>query len=202
MSRSSSAGSSCPYRGCLRRRAGRKGFVGVRVPQRHMKTMMVPVLGALALALACGSIGCGGEVLNDDLSSDEGGDADAAPEALASCMAAECGALVGTRLSTTADGGVESLCGHPPNTDDAYDVWFDPAGNCVCRKDDAGTFTACSVVTRAACEAQTSCGSCNASPACAWCIGSTANPEPHCDFRPASECGAGRGALARPDCSD
>ena len=153
-------------------------------------------------ALGSGICGCGGESRVNP--SDAGTGADTAQ---VSCISTQCASKVGGARAAPAD-----LCGTPPNGGDAYVIWYGgypladsgvtgSAENCVCQQNDAGTFTSCTVVTPSQCAAQTACGSCNATPACAWCKGSTKNSQPYCDFRPAFDCVDTLGSLAKPDCS-
>ena len=159
------------------------------------------VLVAASLALGC-SEGFGEESSLDP--SDAG--ADTAP---VSCISARCSSKVGGTIATPGD-----LCGSEPNAGDSFVIWFGglvqsgsvyaaSLENCVCQKGDAGTFTSCAIVTPSQCAAQTTCGSCNTTPACSWCKGSAESSQPYCSFRSAFECtdNSGGGGLASRDCS-
>lgn len=105
------------------------------------------------------------------------------------CVVSQCTTREGTALSGTLEGN--RWCGASAEGDPSFVQWMGPRGTCRCNKGDGGTLEGCELITPEQCAAQTSCGSCNAISACAWC------PSSGCLFRPAFGCDGG---LSRPSC--
>jgi hypothetical protein len=146
------------------------------------RTILGP-LSCLSALLGLVAISCSASDSGD--AAPDAGQADSAAGGLVDgeCIVAECSSRSGTELSDSLEGN--RFCGADAESGSSFVQWMGPRGTCTCSTDGSRTLTDCKVITPEECSGETSCTSCSALSACAWC------PTSGCMFRPALACDGG-----------